>query len=954
MMQAAGGGTDATVLTAHSDVTVAAVNDAPTLSATGPNPTYTAGSAEVGLYIGAAVSTVESSQNILQLVFTVSGLADGANEKIRIDGTEIALTNGTSGTTTGGNSIGYAVSVSSATATVTLSKTATAANWQTYINGMKYKNSLAVPTFVDRTVTLTSVKDDGGTAGGGEDSTSLSIASAVNVTYFNNEPILTTTPVITGYTENAVPASLFASTSITQGTDDPADQRIRKISLSADDLTDGDAEKLVVNGTAVPLTTHSETVTGGYIVNVVLSTSNAAITISRTGDISMTAAAIIIDNLAYLNSSDNPATNTRYITITSLQDDGGTAGGGDDTVSCTNQSDIHVSAVNDAPVLVIPANKTFTDSSSHTIPIQLTDPDISGGTATVTVAANKSGKLHVDAATPGLTIAGNDSDSLSLSGTLTVLNTALTGLTYKPAVTTSIVETLTVTADDGGNTGSGGNMTANGNIVITTNINTTPTKTVSKIVVTPPGKLNYKLGDSLDMTGMVVTAYFTDGSTRDVTLYSSVSGLDSSTVGSKTIQVFYGTVSATFTVYVRDLVLKEIQTVSPAKTVYSIGEAFDPAGMTVTALYEDGTSEDVTSQATLSGFDSTSAGLKTITVSYEGMTDTFYVEIKSASLSRIEITPPAKLTYQLGEAFDDNGMKVTAIYSDGSSEDVTEAASLSGFDSSTAGVKTITVGYSGKTASFTVTVEGIKELSSIIISHLPNKISYKIGESFQDDGLSITAIYSDNSRTDVTELASLSGFDSTSAGTRTVTAAYQGKTTSFEIYILNKAADFKSVTVEKLPDKLQYYVGDKFTAAGMQVNAVYLIDGTEEKVDVTDLVSISGFSSEKAGKKTIKVKYMGKSDTFKVEVLKLEIDELTLNTESLALTTGDTFNLTVTAFFADGTSKDVTSECKYKLSKKKILTIDSTGNITALKKGKVKVTVTYGGSKKSFYVNVTE
>ncbi len=74
-------------------------------------------------------------------------------------------------------------------------------------------------------------------------------------------------------------------------------------------------------------------------------------------------------------------------------------------------------------------------------------------------------------------------------------------------------------------------------------------------------------------------------------------------------------------------------------------------------------------------------------------------------LTGIEVTAPEKTVYKTGESLDLTGMKVTAVYSDGSTKDVTGEAKAEGFDSSAAGAKQITVTYKGKTAEFTVTVE---------------------------------------------------------------------------------------------------------------------------------------------------------------------------------------------------------------------------------------------------------
>lgn len=76
------------------------------------------------------------------------------------------------------------------------------------------------------------------------------------------------------------------------------------------------------------------------------------------------------------------------------------------------------------------------------------------------------------------------------------------------------------------------------------------------------------------------------------------------------------------------------------------------------------------------------------------------------TLASISVTTyPKKTSYLIGEALDLTGLVLTATYSDGSKKTVTEDYSVSGFDSSSAGTKTITVSFDGKTTTFTVTVK---------------------------------------------------------------------------------------------------------------------------------------------------------------------------------------------------------------------------------------------------------
>ena len=82
----------------------------------------------------------------------------------------------------------------------------------------------------------------------------------------------------------------------------------------------------------------------------------------------------------------------------------------------------------------------------------------------------------------------------------------------------------------------------------------------------------------------------------------------------------------------------------------------------------------------------------------------FTYTVVPKSLTSIEITrKPAKLNYFQGEALDTDGLEVTAIYNNGTSEPVT-GWSVSGYDPNRTGSQTVTVTYQSQTASFLVLV----------------------------------------------------------------------------------------------------------------------------------------------------------------------------------------------------------------------------------------------------------
>ena len=167
-----------------------------------------------------------------------------------------------------------------------------------------------------------------------------------------------------------------------------------------------------------------------------------------------------------------------------------------------------------------------------------------------------------------------------------------------PDMSTAGTKTVTVTC---------GNQTATFDITIIS---------ISKIeVTTPPTKLEYHKGDALDTTGMVISTVWTDGSKEVLTDGYTVSDLGSTETGEKTITITYQTFTATFTVeVVADIVGIRI-TSFPSKVYYKIGESFDPSGLTVAEVRQDGTEKEI-ADYDISGFDSSTAGPKTITVSY--------------------------------------------------------------------------------------------------------------------------------------------------------------------------------------------------------------------------------------------------------------------------------------------------------------------------------------------------
>ncbi|MCV6591189.1 MAG: DUF4347 domain-containing protein, partial [Marinobacterium sp.] len=187
--QATDGGEDGIQPSAERSLTIhiTPVNDAPELDATGATPGFTANGQAINLFSNTDIDTIEAGQNLTQLTLTVTQVSD--DEYLVIDGHSLGISNTATGVALGDYSAD--VNLSSTTATITLDLSSGAngiADIQTLIDGLQYRNDTSTVTEGNRVITLTSLKDDGGTANSGSDTVSgLTIAATVAVSN-NNAP----------------------------------------------------------------------------------------------------------------------------------------------------------------------------------------------------------------------------------------------------------------------------------------------------------------------------------------------------------------------------------------------------------------------------------------------------------------------------------------------------------------------------------------------------------------------------------------------------------------------------------------------------------------------------------------------------------------------------------------------------------------------------------------------
>ena len=183
-------------------------------------------------------------------------------------------------------------------------------------------------------------------------------------------------------------------------------------------------------------------------------------------------------------------------------------------MSDTDTSIINITAVNDAPINTLPASFTTNEDTAFKLTgLSVTDVDAGVGTITVTLSV---GTGTLTAATAGsVTVTGSGNGSIVLSGTLANINTYLANgtnqPTYTPVANANGTVTLTMTTNDGGNTGGGALSDTDTSIINITAVNDAPVNTV-------PGAIIVAQNSAFSVTGLSVNDVDAGSSNITVTL----------------------------------------------------------------------------------------------------------------------------------------------------------------------------------------------------------------------------------------------------------------------------------------------------------------------------------------------------------------------------------------------------------------------------------------------------
>ncbi|MBN3056841.1 beta-propeller fold lactonase family protein [Pectobacterium brasiliense] len=171
-------------------------NTAPILTVeAAPLSNYDTTATVVNVFTNTQITAGEAGQKILDVRLNIGGLKDAANEFLVIDGARIDLTQSNSGKTESGYTYTYTLNDGSGTLEIHHATGMTMAAAQALINDVAYTNETTQATAGIRTVTLVSLRDDGGVADQGVDTASLNVTATLTLAINNAPTIQTDIPV---------------------------------------------------------------------------------------------------------------------------------------------------------------------------------------------------------------------------------------------------------------------------------------------------------------------------------------------------------------------------------------------------------------------------------------------------------------------------------------------------------------------------------------------------------------------------------------------------------------------------------------------------------------------------------------------------------------------------------------------------------------------------------------
>ena len=312
---------------ATSSITVTAVNDAPTVSTTGSSLGYTENAGAVVVDSGVTVNDVDNT-NLSGATVRITGNYVNGQDLL-----SFLAQNGITGVW------------DASTGTLTLSGTATVAQYQAALRSITYTNDSDNPSTATRTVSFTVT--DGALS-------STAATRNIAITAVNDPPVVSTSGGSSSFTENG--SATAVDNALTVSDIDSANLNGATVRITSN----------YANGQDLLSFTNQNGISGSW------NASTGTLTLSGSATVAQYQAAL--RSITYSNSSENPSTAARTVSFTVTD----TSGGASNTATRT----VSVTAVNDAPVITsngggASASISVSENSTAVTTVTATDVDSS-------------------------------------------------------------------------------------------------------------------------------------------------------------------------------------------------------------------------------------------------------------------------------------------------------------------------------------------------------------------------------------------------------------------------------------------------------------------------------------------------------------------------------------------------------------------------------------------------
>lgn len=380
-------------------------------------------------------------------------------------------------------------------------------------------------------------------------------------------------------------------------------------------------------------------------------------------------------------------------------------------------------------------------------------------------------------------------------------------------------------------------------------------------------KTEYQVNEVPDFSGIKVLVTYNDESTKEVG-YSelTITPLDTSVVGDAKITISYDGVKLDVNVTVKgssidsgnNVVLTGIKYQSGLPTsIFETEDIIDTIMLKVLATYSDGTTGIIEGDAlktNLAELDFTSAGTKTVVITYNNMVCEHVIEVVKPEIEKIEVDADSVDTVvEAGGQLDLSTIKVYAVYNNGDRVQIPVSdpeLDLSKIpDLSVEGEKNFVITYKEQFDCTLVISTTAPVLDRIELNTADAPTSILLGDELSTGAVTATAYLSNNTTVQLANSVLSFDYDVTKAGVAEVTVSYTldeiTKSATYDVSVLA----IKSISINANSISTSIFVDNALDITNLSIVIVDENDAThvrsykdgEIDVDLTTLdTSIAG------------------------------------------------------------------------------------------------------------------